>query len=179
MVGEFVCVCVKHLHRCKTSSFVWDSHSDSVFLETSTFYVSVNIAGGPWALGWHGPTKTHPSCCANVPAFVFFQKWEEAQPKNLQVVPSAALSKNIDNLFHGCHNLYFAEVAEGSCTFIYFFAEVYCRCSGVYFETHRRNFYLEFQHADQTLWILVYSPVDNFGYSSSFSKSTSCDPFCI
>ena len=20
--------------------------------------------GGPWALGWHGPTKTHPSCCA-------------------------------------------------------------------------------------------------------------------
>ena len=39
----------------------------------------------------------------HVPAFVFFQKWEEAQPKNLQVVPSAALSKNIDNLFHGCH----------------------------------------------------------------------------
>ena len=26
-------------------------------------------AGGPWTLGWHGPTKTHPSCRENVPAW--------------------------------------------------------------------------------------------------------------
>ena len=28
----------------------------------------LSFAGGPWALGWHGPTKNHPSCCANRPA---------------------------------------------------------------------------------------------------------------
>ena len=27
------------------------------------------LAGGPWTLGWHGPTKTHPSCRENVPAW--------------------------------------------------------------------------------------------------------------
>ena len=27
-------------------------------------------AGGPRATGWRGPTKTHPVCCANVPAEV-------------------------------------------------------------------------------------------------------------
>ena len=27
-------------------------------------------AGGPRATGWRGPTKTHPVCCANVPADV-------------------------------------------------------------------------------------------------------------
>ena len=26
-------------------------------------------AGGPWTLGWHGPTKTHPSCRENAPAW--------------------------------------------------------------------------------------------------------------
>ena len=29
------------------------------------------FAGGPWAHGWHGPTKTHPWCRANVPALWF------------------------------------------------------------------------------------------------------------
>ena len=28
----------------------------------------LNKAGGPWAHGWHGPTKTHPCCRENVPA---------------------------------------------------------------------------------------------------------------
>ena len=37
------------------------SHRDSFEL----FY----SAGGPWTLGWHGPTKTHPSCRENVPAW--------------------------------------------------------------------------------------------------------------
>ena len=35
--------------------------------------------GDPWALGWHGPTKTHPSCCANVPA-AFESWWGVANP---------------------------------------------------------------------------------------------------
>ena len=30
----------------------------------------ISTAGGPWTLGWHGPTKTHPSCRENVPATV-------------------------------------------------------------------------------------------------------------
>ena len=36
--------------------------------------------GGPWALGWHGPTKTHPSCCANVPAIVE-SWWDVTNPR--------------------------------------------------------------------------------------------------
>ena len=27
--------------------------------------VILTFAGGPWAHGWHGPTKTHPRCRAN------------------------------------------------------------------------------------------------------------------
>ena len=27
------------------------------------------VSRGPMGTGWQGPTKTHPSCCANVPAF--------------------------------------------------------------------------------------------------------------
>ena len=30
--------------------------------------VILTFAGGPWAHGWRGPTKTHPWCRANVPA---------------------------------------------------------------------------------------------------------------
>ena len=37
-------------------------------------------AGGPWALGWHGPSKTHPSCCANIPAIVE-SWWDVASPR--------------------------------------------------------------------------------------------------
>ena len=46
----------------------------------------LSFAGGPWALGWHGPTKTHPSCCANVPAI--FESWwgMTNQPKNHHAV---------------------------------------------------------------------------------------------
>ena len=33
--------------------------------------VKLLLLQGPWALGWHGPTKAHPSCCANVPAILF------------------------------------------------------------------------------------------------------------
>ena len=40
----------------------------------------LSFAGGPWALGWHGPTKTHPSCCANVPA-IFESWWGVANPR--------------------------------------------------------------------------------------------------
>ena len=25
-------------------------------------FIYLQSAGGPWTLGWHGPTKTHPSC---------------------------------------------------------------------------------------------------------------------
>ena len=39
-----VCVCV----------FVWQPPVKRLFK-----------AGGPWTLGWHGPTKTHPSCRAS------------------------------------------------------------------------------------------------------------------
>ena len=33
--------------------------------------VILTFAGGPWAHGWHGPTKNHPWCRANVPALWF------------------------------------------------------------------------------------------------------------
>ena len=52
--------CVKHLNRCKACTLF--------------------VARGPWALGWHGPTKTHPSCCANVPA-IFESWWDAANPR--------------------------------------------------------------------------------------------------
>ena len=42
----------------------------------------LSFAGGPGALGWHGPTKTHPSCCANVPA-IFESWWGVANPKTI------------------------------------------------------------------------------------------------
>ena len=42
----------------------------------------LSFAGGPWALGWHGPTKTHPSFCANVPA-IFESWWGVANPKTI------------------------------------------------------------------------------------------------
>ena len=58
----YKCVCVKHLNRCKTSS--------------TQFF-----AGGPWAHGWHGPTKTHPCCRENVPAPFQFPKWQPAKPR--------------------------------------------------------------------------------------------------
>ena len=36
----------------------------------SVWLLSFHVtAGGPWTLGWHGPTKTHPSCRENVPAW--------------------------------------------------------------------------------------------------------------
>ena len=44
---------------------VWNfwTEVEPLLLLVFSFLIS---AGGPWALGWHGPTKTHPSCCANV-----------------------------------------------------------------------------------------------------------------
>ena len=58
--GVYVFVCVKHPNRCKACTLF--------------------VAGGPWALGWHGPTKTHPSCCANVLA-IFESWWDVANPR--------------------------------------------------------------------------------------------------
>ena len=33
------------------------------------WFVFSFAAGGPWTLGWRGPTKTHPSCRENAPAW--------------------------------------------------------------------------------------------------------------
>ena len=43
----------------------------ALFLRVFSFQCSAffrnSSTGGPWALGWHGPMKTHPRCCENVP----------------------------------------------------------------------------------------------------------------
>ena len=48
-----VCVCVQ------LCSYEFLFQCSAFFRNSST--------GGPWALGWHGPMKTHPRCCENVP----------------------------------------------------------------------------------------------------------------
>ena len=97
-----VCVCVKHLHRCKTSSFVWDSHSDSIFLERSTFYITVNIAGGRSVMVSLLPTKTLTNDGdtrlgqSGVPA-IFPSWWQGAKP--------STPTTTIFHLLHRCRNL--------------------------------------------------------------------------
>ena len=61
----YICVCV------------WNFWTEVKPLLLLLFQLS---DGGPWALGWHGPTKTHPSCCANVPAIVE-SWWDVTNPR--------------------------------------------------------------------------------------------------
>jgi len=64
-----------------SSQFLYARFSFSLFFASVfPWYFSWYFlqAGGPWALGWHGPTKTHPSCCANVPA-IFESWWDVTQ----------------------------------------------------------------------------------------------------
>ena len=67
-----------HLHLCPSLNFasprggvcvcnLWN-HRDPFGLFCFGF-ASNFTAGGPSTLGWHGPTKTHPSCRENVPAW--------------------------------------------------------------------------------------------------------------
>ena len=94
--------------------------------------------------------------------------------------PSAALRKSLEQWKLTVRLLQSAfRRRRRPCPTFHFADCFYRRCFCVYWETLRRNTYLTFQHADQTLWILVYSPIDFFGYSSSLSRSTSCVPFCI
>ena len=48
-----VCVCVKPRFQ---------GHYSLLFLLPFIVNVQFATAGGPWAHGWHGPTKTHPCC---------------------------------------------------------------------------------------------------------------------
>ena len=81
------CVCVYLLKRSKTCTWFmmmifsrwwaigWIILFPCGVLLQDLFFSTMTIlhffswkAGGPRALGWRGPTKTHPSCCVNVPA---------------------------------------------------------------------------------------------------------------
>ena len=53
-----VCVCARSVRLTLTQLF----HLGHVSLSVE--------AGGPRTTAWRGPTKTHPVCCANVPAEV-------------------------------------------------------------------------------------------------------------
>ena len=57
----------------------------------------LSFAGGPWALGWHGPTKTHPSCCANVPAI--FESWRGVANPRTTMVTMPFLNDNHIRIF--------------------------------------------------------------------------------
>ena len=63
------CVCVYHLNRCKTSTLQGAAGNVIVLQPTKTAMTFCDIDPGRWI---------------DVPAN--FQKWEEAQPKNLHVV---------------------------------------------------------------------------------------------
>ena len=78
-------VCVDHLHRCKTSFCL----VDGFVLCLLDFELCLQGAPGAW-IG-QVPTKTPIQCLwyhgwSPWRTCQFFQKWEEAQPKNLHVV---------------------------------------------------------------------------------------------
>ena len=54
----------------------------ALFLRVFSFQCSAffrnSSTGGPWALGWHGPMKTHPRCCENVPVCMHDFHWFHA-----------------------------------------------------------------------------------------------------
>ena len=78
-----------HLKRCKTSNFRCHLH----VLGSSGFFTSAiifNAGGQPREHSWLPNEEGYATTDMefdqlHVPAFVFFPKWEEAQPKNLQV----------------------------------------------------------------------------------------------
>ena len=77
-----VCVCVYHLYRCKTSLYVSARH---------VCFFTQWYAGGTWSMDRSGANEdTYPmlviSRLITVTYLPIFQKWEEAQPKNLHVV---------------------------------------------------------------------------------------------
>ena len=60
-------------HRCLSSQLCLAMKAmcvcQALFLRVNSRSFHENSkAGGPWTLGWHGPTKTHPSRRVNVPA---------------------------------------------------------------------------------------------------------------
>ena len=65
----YICVCVYHLNRCKTSTLQGAAGNVIVLQPTKTAMTFCDIDPGRWI---------------DVPAN--FQTWEEAQPKNLHVV---------------------------------------------------------------------------------------------
>ena len=185
-----VCLCVCVWNICtdvKLLHLVGGSLPDYVPLGRSSFRISVKTAGGQRGLAKLCPTKLFASipgsmdwssvctcqvmitCCSGSASvqLSMFADGKRLNPRTSKTILfiSSRLPQSVFRRSRRTYPIYF--FAEGS----------YRRCICVYLETHRRNIYLEFQNADQTLWILVYSPVDNFGYSSSFSRKTSCDPF--
>ena len=74
---------------------------------------------------------------------------------------------------HGCHNLYFAETMSPM-LFLIISPRSCRRCIFGYFgNPSPKHYFLDVQHAGQTLWILVKTPLDNIGCRTSFSRSTS------
>ena len=67
-----VCVCLALFLR------VFSFQRSAFFRNSST--------GGPWALGWHGPMKTHPRCCENVPVCMHDFHWFHANTNLWQVL---------------------------------------------------------------------------------------------
>ena len=74
-----------HLHRHLICRSLKRPRCCGACVCVSTIWRDVKLlsfAGGTWALGWHGPTKTHPSFCANVPA-IFESWWGVVNPKTI------------------------------------------------------------------------------------------------
>ena len=95
-----VCVCVKHLNRCKTSIMLRG------FLRFTSWILTTRVTAGgqshvcSWLPNeegcihdWYDSGTLESRTCFN------FQKWEEAQPKNLHVVLFSV------SFLHSCHNL--------------------------------------------------------------------------
>ena len=83
---------------------ITNSHSVCV----SNFWIEVKLinnfivlGGGSWALRWHGPMKTHPSCYENVPAFFFFEM-PSSQAKNRQEPPTGVSFRFVGRSLQEC-----------------------------------------------------------------------------
>ena len=83
---------------CSACSCQERSYGVCVCEPSEEMYIKLlSFAGGPWALGWHGPTKTHPSCCANVPAI--FESWRGVANPRTTMVTMPFLNDNHIRIF--------------------------------------------------------------------------------
>jgi hypothetical protein len=103
------CICALSIHIYIIYIYVcvWNFWTEVKPLLLLLFQLS---DGGPWALGWHGPTKTHPSCCANVPAILFSDRHGTGLSREPQ--PQRFYFYTVATIWSSLQLFYFADMAR-------------------------------------------------------------------